>query len=182
MHRLEQHLHALLLDQLPEVDDGRLVAGEERGEPLGVALVGQALLGVARVRRIARAPRRAAPRAPRRASCEARTRRRRRPAAPRCTRSTWPTTSSSTSRMCCEPTNVASACASASRPQRSSSGRPRIEYSSSEPCALTRNGAPVAAPTGAAQQHVVREDEVGRAAARAARPRSPRRTRAAPRR
>ena len=50
--------------------------------------------------------------------------------------------------MCAEPTYVASARASASRPQRSSSGRPRIEYSSSEPCALTRNGAPVAAPTG----------------------------------
>src|SRR4029453_6395127 len=28
------------------------------------------------------------------------------------------------------------------------SGRPRIEYSSSEPCAFTRNGAPLAAPTG----------------------------------
>ena len=34
------------------------------------------------------------------------------------------------------------------RPTRSSSGRPRIEYSSSEPCAFTRNGAPLAAPTG----------------------------------
>ena len=51
--------------------------------------------------------------------------------------------------MCREPTNVASAPASASRPQASSRGRPRIEYSSSEPCALTRNGSPVAAPTGA---------------------------------
>ncbi len=32
-HRLEQHLDALLLDQLPEVDDGRRVAREERREP-----------------------------------------------------------------------------------------------------------------------------------------------------
>ncbi len=50
--------------------------------------------------------------------------------------------------MWCEPTKVASAWASASLPHAASSGRPRIEYSSSEPCALTRNGTPVAAPTG----------------------------------
>ncbi len=51
-HRLEQHLHAFLLDQLPEVDDRRLVSGEELGEPLGVRGVGQPLLCVPRVRRI----------------------------------------------------------------------------------------------------------------------------------
>ena len=50
--RLEQHLDALVLDQLPEVDDRRPFLGEEAGEALGVALVGKPLLAVARVRRI----------------------------------------------------------------------------------------------------------------------------------
>ncbi len=50
--RLDQDLHALLLDQLAEVDDDGLARHEEALEPVGVALVGQALLGVARVRRI----------------------------------------------------------------------------------------------------------------------------------
>ena len=47
--------------------------------------------------------------------------------------------------------------ASDSRPHASSSGRPRIEYSSSEPCALTANGAPVAAADRPAEQDVVAE-------------------------
>ncbi len=64
------------------------------------------------------------------------------------TRSTWPITSSTTARMCSEPTYTASAWERVSRAQSISSGRPRIEYSSSEPCALTRNGRPDAAPTG----------------------------------
>ncbi len=50
--------------------------------------------------------------------------------------------------MWAEPTKVAFAAASDSRPHSSSSGRPRIEYSSSEPCALTAKRAPVARPTG----------------------------------
>ena len=64
-----------------------------------------------------------------------------------CTRSTWPQTSSRTSRMCAEPTKTAPPRASTSAPHASSSGRPRIEYSSSEPCALTAYGAPLARPT-----------------------------------
>ena len=43
-------MDALVPDQLPEVDDGRLVVGEERGETPGVALVGKPLLGVPGVR------------------------------------------------------------------------------------------------------------------------------------
>ena len=50
--RLEQHLHALVLDQLAEVDDRRPVALEERREPRGIALVGQPLLGVPRIGRV----------------------------------------------------------------------------------------------------------------------------------
>ena len=50
---LEQELNALVLDQLAEVDDGRLVAVEERREPFGVPLVGQPLVLVAVVRRVA---------------------------------------------------------------------------------------------------------------------------------
>ena len=64
--------------------------------------------------------------------------------------------------MCCDPTYTASAEASDSLPHASSSGRPRIEYSSSEPCALTRNGSPERGTDRAAHQDVVGEHEVGR--------------------
>ena len=37
--RLEQNVDALVVEQLPEVDDGRLVAGEERRQALGVPFV-----------------------------------------------------------------------------------------------------------------------------------------------
>src|SRR6185312_10376729 len=50
--RLEQHLDALVLDQLPEVDNRRPFLGEETGEAAGVSLVGKPLLAVAWVRRI----------------------------------------------------------------------------------------------------------------------------------
>ena len=48
-----------------------------------------------------------------------------------------------------EPTKTAWALRSDAAPHASSSTLPRIEYSSSEPCAFTPKGAPVAAPTGA---------------------------------
>ena len=51
--------------------------------------------------------------------------------------------------MCAEPTKTDAASFSDSLPQADSSALPRIEYSSSEPCALTAKRAPVAAPTGA---------------------------------
>ena len=78
-------------------------SAKKRGEPRGVALVGEALLA----RCPGSAGRGAPPRGGRRAPAGAApdgTRRRRRRAGPTCTRSTWPTTSSSTSRMCSEPT------------------------------------------------------------------------------
>ena len=50
LHRLQQDVDALLGDELAEVHDGRLLAREERGEPTGVAVVGEPLLDVARVR------------------------------------------------------------------------------------------------------------------------------------
>ena len=49
---LEQDVHSLVLDQLPEVDDRRPLLGEEAREPLGVALVRLPLLAVAGIRRI----------------------------------------------------------------------------------------------------------------------------------
>ena len=49
--------------------------------------------------------------------------------------------------MCPEPTIVADALASTSLPHADSSGLPRIEYSSSEPWALTTYPLPLAAPT-----------------------------------
>jgi hypothetical protein len=50
LERLEEHVDALVPQELPEVDDGRRVAGQERGEPLRVALVGEALVRVVGVR------------------------------------------------------------------------------------------------------------------------------------
>ena len=47
-HRLEQHLHAFLLDQLPEVNDERPEPVEKRGQALRVAVVGQALVAAVR--------------------------------------------------------------------------------------------------------------------------------------
>ena len=62
-HRFEQDVHALLFDQLPEVDNGRLVAGQERCEPLGVAFVRQPLVARRSAdRRVPRAASRPAPR------------------------------------------------------------------------------------------------------------------------
>ena len=52
-NRLEEHVDALVLEELAEVDDGRRVAGEECLEPLGVSLVRQSLVGVPRVGRVA---------------------------------------------------------------------------------------------------------------------------------
>jgi hypothetical protein len=50
--RVEQDVNALVVEQLAEVESGRLVVREPRGEPFGVALVRKALVGVAGVRRI----------------------------------------------------------------------------------------------------------------------------------
>src|SRR5262249_59919711 len=49
--RLEEHVDALVVEELSEVENGRLVGCEPGGEPIGVAFVGKTLLRVARVRR-----------------------------------------------------------------------------------------------------------------------------------
>ena len=144
--RLEQHVDALVAQELPEVDDGRLVAGEERGETLGVSLVRESLVRVARIRRIAacfgdeRGERRVTRLRPplldvdTRVEPRARGRRvrtpLRRPRGCAPSRRTWRSPRASTSL-----------------PHASSAGRPRIEYSSSDPCAFTAYGAPDARPT-----------------------------------
>src|SRR5213596_275524 len=51
--RLEQDVDALVVEQLAEVENGRLFAFEPGRKPPGVALVGKALLLVAGIRRIA---------------------------------------------------------------------------------------------------------------------------------
>ncbi len=56
---------------------------------------------------------------------------------------------------------MARAPASTALPHASSSGRPRSEYSSSEPCALTAYRAPARRADRAAEEDVVAEDEVG---------------------
>ena len=50
---LEQHVDALVVEELPEVDDGRAVAREKLGEAFGVAVVGQTLARIPGVRRVA---------------------------------------------------------------------------------------------------------------------------------
>ena len=55
LERLEKDVDALVQEELPEVDDGRLVARQERRETLGVPLVRQALVRVPRVRRVSSA-------------------------------------------------------------------------------------------------------------------------------
>ena len=53
LERLEQDVDALVVEELAEVDDGRLVRREEPGKPFGIPLVRQSLLRVARIRRVA---------------------------------------------------------------------------------------------------------------------------------
>ena len=100
MHRLEQHLHALLLDQLPEVDDERPGPVEERGQPLRVAVVGQALVAAVRwiLARLGEQVRERCVTVLQHEPVDVDARRH------LDTRSRVPTTSSSTSRMCSEPT------------------------------------------------------------------------------
>jgi hypothetical protein len=50
--RLEQHVHALVAQELPEVDNCRLVAREELAEPPGIPLVRETLARVPGVRRV----------------------------------------------------------------------------------------------------------------------------------
>ena len=47
--RLEQHVNALVVEELPEVDDRRAIVGEELCEAIGVALVRQALARIPRI-------------------------------------------------------------------------------------------------------------------------------------
>src|SRR5690349_11704488 len=49
VERLEQHLHALVLDQLPEVQNGRLLAREERGEAFRIPRIRMPFVAVVRV-------------------------------------------------------------------------------------------------------------------------------------
>ena len=131
----------------------RCVAGEEAGEPVGVAVVGQPLARVAGVRQVSSR------------LVEQRLEGSARGSGTQSSMSTpggiskhaldGPHDFLEDLRMCAEPTNVAPPAARVSAPRPTSAALPRIEYSSSEPCALTANGAPVAAPTGAAEQDVV---------------------------
>ena len=175
-HRLEQQVDALVVDQLPEVDDDRAVA--RRRTP----------------RAARRCPRPAAARSRCRGSAG---RARLLDAAPASASSRGSGTNSSTSTpggTSCTRLDVADdllehladvrraderrlrAARAPPRPTPRARGRPRIEYSSSEPCALTAERQPARGADRRAQQHVVREDEVGGQRARAARPRSPRRS------
>ena len=145
VERFEQEVDALVVEQLAEVENSGPVAGEEPLEPGGVALVGEPLVRVTGIWRIAatlveQSLERLLARPRTNSSTST-------PGGTSWTFSTVPTTSSSTARMCAEPTKTASAVASAAQDSATSSLRSRIEYSSSDPCALTAKRAPVAAPT-----------------------------------
>ena len=133
---VDQHLHALVLDQLAEVDDGR-----ERPRP-------------ETPRAARRCPRRAGARwhcpgsagrgrasASRPASASARDWGRHAsmstPGGTACTRSTGPHTSSTTCGCARSPRSPPPHRAAPRRPSADSSSLPRIEYSSSDPCAST---------------------------------------------
>ena len=71
--------------------------------------------------------------------------------------------------MCSDPAMTSAAAPRLSRAQAQSSSFPRIENSSSEPCALTVNGMPAAAPTGAPRRTwFVRRKSAGRCSRTAA--------------
>ena len=161
--RLEQQVDALVVEQLPEVDDRRLVVGEELGEALGVAVVREALVARCRVRRIAAG------------LVEQRGER----LVPRLGAELVDVDAG---RHLVDAVDVADdllehladvlradedglgAARATPSPTPASSAFPRIEYSSSEPCALTAKRTPLADADRAAEQDVVGEDEVGRAA------------------
>ena len=159
--RLEEDVHALVPQELAEVEDGRLVLGEERLEPVRVPLVGQPLVRVAGVRRIGPAlGDQVAQRLVARAA--GRTRRRRRPAGRR-----------ARGRRGRRPRRAPCGCAPSRRrpprrpratlsPTRDSSSFPRIEYSSSRAVRLDRVPGPRRRRHGPAEHDVVREHEVGR--------------------
>ena len=145
--RLQQHVDALVVEELSEVDDGRAIAGEKLGEALGVVLVGQALARIAGIWSVA-------------------TRFLEQPGERLFARTRAPVVDVHAGRNLVHSIDVADdvlehlpdvrradedglgVSSSASLPQADSSALPRIEYSSSEPCALTPKRAPVAAPTG----------------------------------
>ncbi len=131
--RFEQDVDALVPEQLPEVDDRRPLP--PRGTPPVAphsASSGRRSLALSGIRRIAPGLGEQALQAPPRAASDA-TRRRRPRAAPRGRGRPDRIPPRAPLAMCADPTNTASAPASASLPHDPSSGRPRIEYSSSEP-------------------------------------------------
>ena len=153
-------MDALVAEELPEVEDGRRVVGEERLEPLGVPLVGETLVRVARVGRVGSAlgeqpaERLVAGRGTNSSTST--------PGGTTWTRSTWPTTSSSTSRMCSEPTKTASAPASDSRPHVRELAVPAHRVLELRAVRLDRVPGAGRRSDRPSEQDVVREDEVGR--------------------
>ena len=95
--RVQQDVDALVVDELAEEDDRRLVTGEELREALRIPAVGMTLVRVPRVRRIG-------PRLGEQFLQRLLARRGAKLVDTSWTRSTWPTTSSSTSRIWADPT------------------------------------------------------------------------------
>jgi hypothetical protein len=137
IERFKKEMDALVPEQLAEVEDRRRTRAGERGKPLGVAFVREPLVGVPRVRWVAAAlleqPSKCLFTRFGAKHVDVHARRN------LVQRSTCPTTSSSTSRMCTEPTKTAPASASASLPSptvlgsRASSTRARSRAGAASP-------------------------------------------------
>ena len=176
--RLEQQLDALVLDQLAEVDDGRAWAGaRKRASRSAFPSSGRRGPGVAGVRRIARLPRASSP-----ASASSAALRGElvdvdagRHLDDRLDVGRRPRSSTAADVLGADEGRLGRLRAPRA-PSARARGRPRIEYSSSEPCALTRKRPPTRGADGAAHQHVVGEERARPAAARGSPPRSPRRS------
>ena len=150
----------MLRQELSEVEDGRLVVGEERLEPVRVPLVGQPLVRVARVRRIGSALGDQV--------AQGLVARERHELVDVDARRDDVHAVDVTDDLVEHAADVLRAdedrlgLASDSLPHLDSSSFPRIEYSSSEPCALTAYAGPGRRRHGPAEHDVVREHEVGR--------------------
>ena len=146
--RVQQDVDALVVDELAEEDDRRLVAGEELREALRIPAVGMTLVRVPRVRRIGPRlgeqflQRLLARRGAKLVDVHAR----------RHLVDAFDLTDDVLEHLAdmgrSDVDGFRSREASPSA-QVVRSSLPRIEYSSSEPCALTTNGTPLATPTGA---------------------------------
>ena len=159
LQRLEQQVDALVVEQLPEVEDGRLVA-RPRNAARRSALPSSGRRSLPSGSAGRAAPPRAARPAPR-ARGWGRNSSTSTPGGTSWTRSTWPTTSSSTRRMCSEPTKTAVGARERLPPPRLQLRVAAHRVLELRAVRLDREARAARRADRAAEQDVVGEDEVG---------------------